>query len=160
MFSTGLTIAGAVMNGLFNALPSFQTVEFAHQQNILQGTISFVTAATSIISTIIIGAHIYASTRFHPQARKRYTHIIDIMIHSSAIYSLSMLSQAILSFIDPGIVDSSAQTALTMAFIYTYGISLITTVWNQTLSFKLLFNDSSYILGIRTNSYGCSFGDP
>jgi len=139
IFATGLTIAGAVMNGLFNALPSFQTDQFAQQQNIVQGTISCVTAATSIISTIVIGAHIYSSTKLLTQARRRYTHIIDIMIQSSALYSLSMLSQAILSFIDPGTIGSGAQTALSMGIIYTTGTAIITTVSYQISSLKLVF---------------------
>lgn len=47
------------------------------------------------MATVVIGTHIHFSTRFNPWARRRYTHITEIIVQSSALYTLAMLCQAI-----------------------------------------------------------------
>jgi len=115
------------MGGLSLFDPNDFTVQFTREANLSQGINLVITAITSITATSVIGAHIYSSTSLNPGARKRYKHIVEIIVQSSALYSLTLLASAILAFIN------DAHSALfmphfTTAELYTSSITLITTV--------------------------------
>jgi len=82
--------------------PKFETAFRGRQSNILTATASCVTAATSVTSTLIIGTQIYFATISNTQAQRRYEYIIRIIIHSSALYSISLLAQATIGFLNNG----------------------------------------------------------
>jgi len=121
------------MDGIYMFDPSHQTARFAQQANILQGTSIFVTAATSILATFLIGAHIYQSTSMNSRARRRYTSIVDIITQSSALYSFSLLAQAILGLVTNSTFGFTGSTLLN-ANTYTYEIATMTTVCSSMLA--------------------------
>ena len=107
--------------------PSHQTIQFERKVNILKGTSFCVTAATSMIATSLIAAHIYASTSLNLQSRRRYMHIVEIMVQSSALYSLSTLGLAILDLINNA-NSNLVGSAILNAENYTSTVAVISTV--------------------------------
>jgi len=140
-----LIIAANVMDGIGFFNPTTETILYARQSSIVQGVRVCVTAATSIIATCILGARIYSSTSLNRQARRRYTHIIEIMMQSSLLYSLSMLALAIATLTDNGNLFSIRSIDLN-AQVYTNALSVITTVW---YSLALIFRAISDYLDNR-----------
>jgi len=65
----------------------------------MQGSYYWITAATNSIATFMIGHQIYSSTRGNSRARRRYRHIFEIALQSSAAYSLTMLATAIINIL-------------------------------------------------------------
>lgn len=124
---TVLILIANVMNGLGYFYPRDETVKFARQYNIFEGTTLCVTAATSVIATFVIGAQIYTSTNLNTRARKRYAHITEILVQSSALYSLSIVGQAIVTLIDEGTFNGISSKLLN-AGVYTYSVSCLTAV--------------------------------
>lgn len=129
---TVFIVTGTSLNGLplFNS--KYQTSQFARRFNILIGTSSCVTATTSIIATFVIGAQVYNSTKMNPKARRRYTHIIEITMQSSALYSLAILAQAIFALLSSG--SFMSQSSFFVASDYISAIANITTVGDFTSS--------------------------
>jgi len=70
------------------------------QENIIAAAIFGTVAATSITSTFTICQTIYSNTTPEGRARSRYKYIADIIIQSSAIYSLLMLLLFIFELLD------------------------------------------------------------
>jgi len=93
----------------------------------MQGSSFVVTAATSMISTFVIGIHIYSSTNLISRIRRRYTYIIEILVQSSVLYSLSILALAIADFVDNGDLTLTGSSVFN-AEAYTSAIALISTV--------------------------------
>jgi len=100
------------------------------QYNLLLGITLLVTAVTSVTATFVIGIEIYTSTILNRRARKRYTHIIEIVAQSSALYSLAILFQAIESLSLYGYRDRNSPgiPVLVNLEYYTAGIMTFTTV--------------------------------
>jgi len=69
------------------------------QFNILSGCLAGVTVITSLLGTFIIGYHVYSSST-SPTRRREYKHIIDVVVQSSAMYSITLLVIAICDFLD------------------------------------------------------------
>lgn len=121
-------IASLVVNALSIWDPRYQTIQFSQWSNIFQGTNYCVTAATSTMAVFVIGVQIYSSTRLNHQARRRYRHIIEIMIQSSVLYNLSVLTQAILNLINPEDGHTLDIFMFSNVVLYTSAIMIITTV--------------------------------
>lgn len=117
----------AVLGVLITSIPAFQTVSFNRVGNIMQASSSTITAVTSITATIVIGAHIRSSTRLNRRARRRYQHIVEILVQSAALYSIVMLVQAIVAIIDTGDFDTTGSAILNFGD-YMTGITSITAV--------------------------------
>jgi len=99
------------------------------QYNLLLGITLLITAVTSVAATFVIGMEIYTSTILNLRTRKRYTHIIEIVAQSSAIYSLAILFQAIESLCLYGYRNQgSSISVLSNLEYYTAGIMTFTTV--------------------------------
>jgi len=128
-----LIITSIVVNGLLFLVPKYQTDPFAQQGNILQGVNLVGTAATSMVATVLIGARIYSSTRLNLQARRRYTHIIEITIQSSVLYSFAIVGQAITYFIGNG--NFTLESSIINADLYMNAIAAITTVCFSIFAF-------------------------
>ena len=116
-----------VMAGLSNLVLADETIEFGHQYNAVQGSGMCVTVATSVLATFVIGARIYSSTAMNHRARRRYKHIVEIIVQSSALYSLCILLAAVADLVDnesPSGLNSRSYGASA----YTATISFISTV--------------------------------
>lgn len=119
---------------LYYVNPSDNTPEFARQFNVMQGTSSCVTVVTSVLATFVIGAQIYASTAMNRQARRRYQYLIEIIIQSSALYSISILLSAITTLVDTnqnitasqsGILDADNYLNVIASFITVYFLPIV-----------------------------------
>ena len=67
------------------------------------------------------------------RARRRYRHIIEITIQSSALYTLSMLGNAVTILITNGSVNLDG-SAVINAGVYLDALTIITTVSYSQLS--------------------------
>ncbi|KDR81224.1 hypothetical protein GALMADRAFT_136254 [Galerina marginata CBS 339.88] len=63
--------------------------------NNLDGAGYFVSAATSLLTTLLIAYRIHFIFRHDGASRGRFKHLIEILIQSSAVYSLTLLMNAI-----------------------------------------------------------------
>ncbi|KAF4610338.1 hypothetical protein D9613_010637 [Agrocybe pediades] len=127
-----LLLVGFAIAGLVWFDPRYKTAQFARRYNILQGSTFLVTAMTSMMATFVIGAQIYVSTRQNLRARKRYAHIVEIMIQSAALYSLTILGQAIIALTTSGNLATLTSAILNGEF-YTSGLMVFTTAFAPTL---------------------------
>jgi len=124
-----MIIIGTLIASLYNFDPRDETAQFMQRFNILQGISLCVTVATSMLTTFTIGAHIYASTFRNRQAWGRYKHLVEIIIQSSALYSVSFLVTAIIDLIGTNGISSASPTILLNANCYTSAISSFTAVY-------------------------------
>ncbi|KAF8188717.1 hypothetical protein BJ912DRAFT_968312 [Pholiota molesta] len=60
----------------------------------------FTTSATSFVTTVLIAYRIYSTAKHEGVSGRRFKHIIDIIVQSGAVYSLSLLQLAILYHFD------------------------------------------------------------
>ncbi|KAF9547124.1 hypothetical protein CPC08DRAFT_769516 [Agrocybe pediades] len=127
----GLCVTSITLNILYNLHPTLLTVRSARRYNVIEGSSSIVTASTSILATFLIGHRIYSSTSSDPRSRQRYARIIEIIVHSSAIYSTAMLAQAICNLINTG--DSNRSPALIVVTNYLTTLSVATASIAPTL---------------------------
>jgi len=102
-------------------------MDFDRLYNIWLGITFLLTAVTSTTASLVIGAHIFSSTAANIRARRRYTHITEIIMQSSALYSIAILCQAIEALVNRGI-NSHAGIVLINAEIYTGTMATFTTV--------------------------------
>jgi len=115
-----------LFQGLFSFVPEDSTIQWAQLFNIIEGISLCTTAATSVLATYIIAAKIHRSN-MNNRARRRYRHIIEITIQSSALYTLSTLGNAVTTLITNGNLNSDGSTLLN-AEIYLDTFTTITTV--------------------------------
>jgi len=121
-------VATLIISGLLLSSPEkYQTVEFLRKFNLVEVGSLCASALTNMTATVLIGAQIRYSTRSNHQARRRYQHIIGIIVQSSALYSVSMLAQAIIGLFFTGNLAVTG-TALLNSGVYTTGISCFVAV--------------------------------
>jgi len=92
---------------LVNTVPAFQTPARARQANYISGAMLSTVAATSLVSTVMICLHIYSSTTHDRRSRKRYKHIIDAMVQSSAVYTTVAIATMIVVLLNTGAAETS-----------------------------------------------------
>jgi len=149
-----LIIIVAVTIGLLEFFPGDETHAFTHQFNVIEGTSLCMTVLTSVLATFVIGAQIYLSTAMNHQARKRYKHLMEIIIQSSALYSLSTLLSAIITL---SVANSSVtKPVLIEAGQYTTTISSFSTVSSLSFLSMNLNLHFTISLDICPHSHGCS----
>lgn len=86
----------------------------------MYGTLFSVTAATSILATLIIAYQIYSLTVDFSR-HKRYWYIVEIMVQSVVIYSVLMLAQAICLFLNPGYFNEKPELYIVEGYFTTLG---------------------------------------
>ena len=69
--------------------------------NSLLAAAFFLSFASTLVTTVLIGYRIWSLTRHRTTPMGRYKHIFEILVQSSAVYALAMLAQAIQGFL-PG----------------------------------------------------------
>ena len=144
------------MEILSNFVPGDETIDFVSRLNVVQGTTLCVTVATSVVATLVIGVRIYTSTARNHQARERYKHIVEIIVQSSALYSISLLISAVNTLCDNSGDLTASQSVAFNADSYAYGIAAVATVYSSP--FFPMNSDLLVIisLGICPHSNGCS----
>ncbi|KAF9549367.1 hypothetical protein CPC08DRAFT_769094 [Agrocybe pediades] len=108
--ANGATHSGdsvTVYRCLLNAKSDLDTVQATEIYNRLSATTSIAVVLTSLFSTGIICLQIWQHISPSSRSRKHYKAIISALIQSSAIYTVTVLLQAILNFIDTGNSQSS-----------------------------------------------------
>ena len=80
-----------------------------------------------MLATLVIGIQIYSSTRLDSGARKRYKYVIEIIIQSAGLYTLSIIALAITFLVGSGDFTLGS-TAIINASNYAYTIAAITPV--------------------------------
>ncbi|KAF4619509.1 hypothetical protein D9613_004636 [Agrocybe pediades] len=105
--------------------------------NRVEAAMFFVAAATSFVATVTICHQIYKHTSPGSQSRKRYRYVIRSLTESSAIYSVSVLIEAILGSLNKGDIESCF--TVTLALKYSPVVSFMTAGLAPTIMVALLF---------------------
>ncbi|KAF4610633.1 hypothetical protein D9613_007334 [Agrocybe pediades] len=92
--------------------------------NVHTAALCFTSALTSLISTYLIAYRIYTVSRLTGASKKRLKNVIDIVVQSSAGYTLSVLAVAIYDVV-PFQNSDSATLALDTVIDYMGSIALI-----------------------------------
>ncbi|KAF9542584.1 hypothetical protein CPC08DRAFT_439190 [Agrocybe pediades] len=114
-----------VLDVLLDFIPKYQTDAHDRLYNKLLEASLFVTAATSILATFIIAYRIYASTARCKGSWKRYRYIVEIIVQSSAMYSVTALCFAIVASIDNAKLLQQQGTVLWNAAQYILAFTYI-----------------------------------
>ena len=83
-------------------MPSFDTMQRSQQSNDIIGGMFVAVALTSLTATFIICHHIYKSTYQDRRSRRRYRHILNILMQSSVIYTAAVLLETVVTIIYAG----------------------------------------------------------
>ncbi|KAF4612530.1 hypothetical protein D9613_012752 [Agrocybe pediades] len=103
---------------LLDAKPGFKTVQTNEIFNHLSAATFVAVAATSVLSTGAICLQIWRQTTLSSRSRKHYRIIINALIESSALYTVTVLLLAILDFnLTGNIGKSSYKVFLVINFI-------------------------------------------
>ncbi|KAF9562351.1 hypothetical protein CPC08DRAFT_706726 [Agrocybe pediades] len=90
--------------------------------NGLSSAFFFTSALTSLIATYLIAYRIYVTSQFTGTSKRRFKNVIDIVVQSSAVYTLSILAMAIYDVI-PFSNSDSGTIALDLAVDYAGSLS-------------------------------------
>ena len=130
--TTALIIITNIIQGLVNFVPGDNTVQWSRWYNIIQGVNFCTTAATSVVATFIIAAIIHRSN-INNGARRRYRHIIEITIQSSALYTLTIVGTAVTTLLDDVNLNVN-ESSIFNAGLYLSALTCIATVGHSQLS--------------------------
>jgi len=92
--------------------------------NIINGSLAVVIAATSLIATSIIAYRIDSATAYDVKAKHRYKHIVEMLLQSSVIYSVTMIVVAIVDFVPSPWVTQALAVMYLSAFVYVITVRL------------------------------------
>jgi hypothetical protein len=115
----------------------------------------FTTSATSFVTTVLIAYRIYSTAKHEGVSGRRFKHIIDIIVQSGAVYSLSLLQLAI-AFVLPG----SMNILNTRSYAFNiYGSTLVNiTAVCVAFTYNASFINRMINTGNFDNSLGRSCG--
>lgn len=91
-FVSGLTVASAILHFLQFFAPPAYPFPLTNIFNVVDGTLGAVTAVTSVLATLMIGYRIYSVTKANGRFTNKYKRIVDILVQSSLMYSLSIIA--------------------------------------------------------------------
>ncbi|KAF9554113.1 hypothetical protein CPC08DRAFT_198328 [Agrocybe pediades] len=112
-----LVISATVYSSFVSAKPGFATAQTSQISNKLVAIALTSAAATSLVSTFLICEQIWRHTTLMSRSRKRYRNIINILIQSSALYTVTVLFLSILNFANTGDIANSFTTLLITVYI-------------------------------------------
>ncbi|PPQ78788.1 hypothetical protein CVT25_010661 [Psilocybe cyanescens] len=95
----GLVVTSIIYYLIVDSNPSQHEVNIS---NGIQSGVFFASFATSLSTTVLIAHRIYTSSQTIGDPKKRFIHIIEIIIQSAAIYSTVLLVAAITAVIPDG----------------------------------------------------------
>lgn len=128
----------------------------ARKANILTGTLFASVVATSITATFVICHHIYKSTTLNVRARRRYKHIVDILVQSSVMYTISVILVTICNFLDTGNVLSSVDAIVLEEYAQSISVVMTVSVCCETyiMDRQLFTNLCTIFKGTCTYAHG------
>jgi len=100
-YISALGICVITLDALFDFLPGYVTHHTAWQYYIIFGTSYSVTAATSLLATLMIAYRIYSFTSRSIKRSRKYRYINEIMVQSVSVYTALMIGQALSVFLTP-----------------------------------------------------------
>ncbi|KAF9551739.1 hypothetical protein CPC08DRAFT_823133 [Agrocybe pediades] len=114
-----LALAATISRCMLDAVPDVATVQANRIVNRLNAGALVTVAATSLASTGMICLQIWEHTTPSSRSRKPYRTIINALIESSAIYTVFVLFEAVLQFINTGnlSVESSFKVLIISNFV-------------------------------------------
>jgi len=121
-----LFVAIVILQGLNMFLTGYASSQTSWQYDVIYGALFVVTAATSIMATLIIAYRIYYMS-CNSTSRKNYWYIVEIMVQSVSVYSALMAAQAICIFAAPG-TSFNANTKLYFVSGFLNALGLISSV--------------------------------
>jgi len=95
-----LSFGSTVLNILGNVVPLYNTYKMGRLIVVVNALLSVSNILSSVIPTFIICRHIYLNTQGNKRSRRRYRHIIDILIRSSALYTFFATLRVIACFLN------------------------------------------------------------
>ncbi|KAF4622550.1 hypothetical protein D9613_008977 [Agrocybe pediades] len=119
-FECALAVVNITILTLTYVNPVFQSDQWFHNANVIDGIFEAIVAATSISASVTISYHIYSITSRTSGAWRRYKHIVDILVQSSGAYSTAVLLAAVVDFLNTG----EANTSLTALILDNYAETL------------------------------------
>ncbi|KAF9547040.1 hypothetical protein CPC08DRAFT_769529 [Agrocybe pediades] len=108
----GLVMADCIFDAFLNADPKFGTAKHVRISNRLAGAMYISAAVTSLMATFMICHQIYTHTSHYTRSRKRFRHVIDILVQSSGIYTAVVIMQAVLDYLNSGSLGPSMIPAI------------------------------------------------
>ncbi|KAF9548003.1 hypothetical protein CPC08DRAFT_715698 [Agrocybe pediades] len=117
---TVLSITVTAYICLGDAKPNFESAQTDKISNRLNGAAFISVAATSLVSTLMICRQIWRHTSTITRSRKHYRTIIDILIQSSALLTVTVILSAILNFINTGNIESSLKISFVTQFVSAF----------------------------------------
>jgi len=124
-YITGILITDGVWYTLINVVPSIGAVYYVQISDYITVTCFIMGAITNLTTTFAISHQIYLNTFRDPHARRRYQHIIDALIQSCTIHTLSAIFDAILILL--GIFQQNKDMEYT-AYMCSKYVDLILTI--------------------------------
>ncbi|KAF9552668.1 hypothetical protein CPC08DRAFT_768127 [Agrocybe pediades] len=140
---TVLVLTATVYQGLIDAKPELKTIQTAKIYNRLSAAANIGVVATSLFSTGIICLQIWRHTSPSSWSRKHYKAIINVLIQSSAIYTVTVLFQAILNFTNTGNLNAQSSFTIIPISEFVDAASQITSGLAPTLMIARLVLSSS-----------------
>lgn len=99
VYDKGLAIASTVLQGKTLFQPGYDSPQTELIGSIVDGTMSVVTAVTTVLGTFIICRRIISSTDTDILPDRRYVQVIRILIESASLYSVTTIFFAIADFL-------------------------------------------------------------
>ncbi|KAF4621080.1 hypothetical protein D9613_000389 [Agrocybe pediades] len=127
-----LALIENVVYALLGYKTDYKTTKHAKLFDDLDASLAFVTASTSLLTTYTIARQIYIATAQNQRSRKRYSQIIEIVVHSSVFYSLALLAMAICNlFLYSHDKYTSARAGVLIRYLSV--LAIVATVLSPTL---------------------------
>lgn len=93
-------------------------------------TANFISVGTTMVGTFLISYRIYSVRKHTGNSVQRFRHILEIVIESSAMYSLSLLVEAIAEIL---YIDAALATPIFAAVSYSSALGFVISVRVSTL---------------------------
>ncbi|KAF4618065.1 hypothetical protein D9613_012672 [Agrocybe pediades] len=102
-----LCITSSVYTCVIRLQPNPPTPHISKINDDINAVANASVGVTSVVATFMICRKVYMHTESGSRSRKRYQNVLNALIQSSAVYSVTMLCMAIFGFLDTGFIESS-----------------------------------------------------
>ncbi|KAF9545351.1 hypothetical protein CPC08DRAFT_769885 [Agrocybe pediades] len=142
--SAVLALTVTVYRCLADAKPNFETIQTAEIFDRLSAAGYVTVAATSLITTSVICWQIWRHTKLSSRRQDRYRTIINALIESSAIYTVTVLLLAIVDFISAQKIETESSFEVLLVSHFVEAATLVISGLAPTLMIARLFLFSSH----------------
>jgi len=135
----GLFIAAMVFQGRYNVSGTpLLSEQYIATINAVISAQQFVSVAASLVTTLLIVFKVHSVTRANGGSVLRFKSILDVVIQSSAVYSLAIMMQAI-SFVLPNAGHSDHPRVFGVEVWMTYLTALTSTLVPTLMVARIIF---------------------